>query len=210
MNYSHILWDFNGTLLDDVGTGITSVNTLLSARGLKTLDSVEEYHRVFGFPIIEYYRRLGFDFEKEPYEKIAHEWVALYLHHVKSAPLYDGVLEVLSFIRDRGIPQVILSATEKDMLEGQLSSLGIREYFDEVLGLDNIYAHSKVEVGRAWMEKNAPRRALLIGDSEHDFEVAKSIGAECVLIACGHQSRETLEKCGVKVLKNIKEISKIL
>ncbi len=210
MRYTHILWDFNGTLLDDVGTGIVSVNTLLSARGLKTLEGIEEYHKVFGFPIIEYYKRLGFDFDAEPYEKVAHEWVALYLHHVKDARLYDGVTDVLSEIKALGIPQLILSATEKDMLEEQLSSLGIRKYFCEVLGLDNIYAHSKVELGRKWMKRVCPERAVLIGDTEHDFEVAKAIGADCILVEGGHMPKETLKKCGVTVVKNIKEIVKIL
>ena len=210
MKYSHIIWDFNGTILDDVNTGIMSVNALLRDRGLKTLDSVDEYHKVFGFPIIDYYKRLGFDFEKEPYDKIAHEWVALYLENVKRANLYDGVREVIEEIHSRGIPQIILSATEKTMLESQLSSLGIRKYFDEVLGLDNIYAHSKIEIGREWMNAVSPQRALFIGDTEHDVETAKCIGAECVLVCGGHQSKEKLSGCGAKVLENILEIKKIL
>ncbi len=210
MKYSHIVWDFNGTILDDVRTGIISVNTLLSARGLNTIDSVEEYHRVFGFPIIEYYKRLGFDFDAEPYDKIAHEWVALYLENVKHAPLCPGVREILEEISSLGIPQMILSATEKDMLESQLSELVIRDYFSDVLGLDNIYAHSKVELGMAWMDKVKPRRALFIGDTEHDAKTAKSMGVECVLISGGHQSDEKLAECGVPVLKNLLEIKKFL
>ena len=70
MKYEHIIWDFNGTLLDDVWTGIVSVNKLLEDRGLPKIASVEDYRRVFRFPIIEYYRSLGFDFDKEPYEVI--------------------------------------------------------------------------------------------------------------------------------------------
>ena len=210
MKYSHIIWDFNGTILDDVWTGITSVNTLLSARGLKTLESVEEYHKVFGFPIIDYYKRLGFNFDSEPYDKIAHEWVALYLENVKHAPLCHGVREILEEISSRGIPQIILSATEKDMLEAQLSELGIRDYFSEVLGLDNIYAHSKIELGMAWMDRVKPERVLFIGDTEHDAKTAKNMGVECVLISGGHQSDEKLTECGVPVLKNLLEIKKIL
>lgn len=210
MKYTHILWDFNGTLLDDVGTGIVSINALLSSRGLRTLGGVEEYHEVFGFPIIDYYKRLGFDFDAEPYDKIAHEWVKLYLHHVKEAPLFEGALDVLDTIKESGVPQIILSATEKEMLEGQLSSLGIRGYFSEVLGLDNVYAHGKIDIGKEWMERTRPERALLIGDTEHDFEVARAIGAECVLVACGHRPRKALESCGTTVVGNIKEIVKIL
>lgn len=210
MKYTHILWDFNGTILNDVNAGIASNNVMLALRSLPTIESVEEYRRIFGFPIIDYYRRLGFDLDVEPYDKIAHEWLKLYLEQAKTAELFDGITDVLKEIKRRGIEQIILSATEKSMLEKQLFFLGIRGYFSEVLGLEDIYAHSKVELGRTWMKKTHPGRSLLIGDTEHDFEVAKSIGAECVLVAGGHQLKETLESCGAVVLDNIKEIVKIL
>ena len=79
MKYTDIIWDFNGTILDDVDAGIVSVNKLLSDRGLPTIESKEEYRKVFRFPIIEYYRALGFDFEREPYEVLAPLWVSEYL-----------------------------------------------------------------------------------------------------------------------------------
>ena len=53
-NYDYVIWDFNGTLLDDVQTGIRSVNKLLLDRGLKQIDGVEHYRRIFRFPIIDY------------------------------------------------------------------------------------------------------------------------------------------------------------
>lgn len=210
MKYTHIIWDFNGTILDDVDAGIKSINALLSARSLPTIKSADGYRAVFGFPIINYYRRLGFDFDAEPYEIVAHEWVAHYLEEVKNANLIRGVTEVLEEIKKRGIEQIILSATEKSMLEKQLEQLGIRDYFSEVLGLDNIYAHSKEELGRSWIKRTHPARAILIGDTEHDFDVAKSIGVECILVAGGHQTKEKLKSCGVTVLDDIREIAKIL
>ena len=54
MKYSHVLWDFNGTLLDDVGIGMDSINALLRPRKIPTLDSREAYRKVFRFPIEEY------------------------------------------------------------------------------------------------------------------------------------------------------------
>ena len=73
--YDYCIWDFNGTLLDDVGAGISSVNTLLSERNLPVIPSVDYYRGIFRFPIIEYYKSLGFDFDSEPYEELAPKWV---------------------------------------------------------------------------------------------------------------------------------------
>ena len=65
--HTHLIWDFNGTILQDMDLGIRCTNTMLAERGLPVIPSVEAYREIFGFPIDEYYRRLGFDFEKEDY-----------------------------------------------------------------------------------------------------------------------------------------------
>ena len=201
--YDYILWDFNGTILDDVQTGIDSVNFLLSCRGLPEIPSKEAYRQVFGFPIRDYYGRLGFDFSCEPYETVAVVWVDQYLERVKWAPLCPGVLRALDFFRKRGIKQSILSATKLEMLEGQLSDLGIRDYFEEVMGLDNIYATSKEALALSWKGRNPDASAVMVGDTVHDFEVAQAMGIDCVLIAGGHQPTETLKRCGCLVLPDL-------
>jgi phosphoglycolate phosphatase len=206
MTYSHILWDFNGTILNDVETGIQSANVLLSRRNMKTMDSVESYHDVFCFPIITYYTHLGLDLEKEPFEDLAVEWMEQYLHFSKDAALFDGVTEVLSAIKARQLPQIMVSATEKNMLIGQLTELGVIAYFDEILGLDNIHAHSKIDIAKEWAKRVQPQKAVVIGDTAHDFEVSQAIGADCILIANGHQSKETLKKLNCTVVEDIREV----
>ena len=203
MKYDCCIWDFNGTLLDDVMTGIDSVNTLLCERGLTQIEGVEHYRRIFRFPIIEYYRSLGFDFEREPYEELAPKWVALYLENVKKAGLYYDVVQTLEKLRAEGIPQFVLSATELDMLEGQLESLGIRSYFEEVMGLDNIHAGSKLSLARLWRERHPDARAVLIGDTDHDAQTACELGADCVLVCRGHQSKEHLLSTGAVVVDDL-------
>ena len=208
--YDHVIWDFNGTLLDDVETGIRSVNTLLVERGLATVDSVEHYRRVFRFPIIDYYRSLGFDFDKEPYEVLAPKWVELYLENVKTAALYGDVIQTLEFIRSQGISQTVLSATELSMLKGQLSSLGIDGYFEEVLGLDNIHAGSKLNLAYDWRQKHSKERVLFIGDTDHDAVTASALEADCVLVCRGHQSKEHLLTTGAMVTDDLCMIQNML
>lgn len=195
MEPSVIVWDFNGTLLDDVDAGIRSVNTMLEKRGLPVIASREDYYRVFGFPIRDYYARLGFDFEKEPYEILAIEWVDLYMENVKTSLLRDGVAEVLDHFADKGIKQIVLSMTEIGMLRKQIDDLGIGGYFSELCGLDNIHAVSKLELAAEWKKRNPDARPLLIGDTTHDAETARIIGAGCVLVAGGHQSFQKIAEC---------------
>lgn len=207
VKFSHIIWDFNGTLLDDVDVGIKSVNMLLEKRGLPLIDSVERYHALFGFPVIDYYRRLGFDFEAESYASLAVEWVENYRLLSEGCSARAGVVEALGFFKRYGAKQEVLSASESGLLSGQLQKLGILGDFEGVYGSDNIYAHGKEDIARRWRLEVKPRRALFIGDTVQDFAAALSAGAECALVCGGHQSRAALEGCGCPVFDSFAELT---
>ena len=206
MKYTHIIWDFNGTLFADVDAGIESVNTMLRERSLPEIESVDAYREIFRFPVIDYYRDLGFDFDAEPFDVLAPIWIDLYNKNSADAPLQEGSIEALEAFREMGVSQLLLSATEINMLKGQLETLGITEYFDAIMGLDNIHAHSKKAIALDWMEKNPSARPLFIGDSLHDAEVASAVGGDCALVANGHQSSQRLKESGFPVFSSLPDL----
>lgn len=209
MKYTHIIWDFNGTILDDVLPCLDVVNTLLTRRGLDTVDC-DRYKRVFGFPIIDYYKAVGFDFSVEAYETLADEWAELYRSATEDSTLCEGVQETLKHFDSLGIKQIILSATDLKMLKEQLAALDITDYFAETLALDNLLAFSKVELGKEWIKREKPQKALFIGDTLHDYETACAMGVDCVLIAKGHQCKERLATAGVPVFDSVLDLIKIV
>jgi phosphoglycolate phosphatase len=206
--YSHVIWDWNGTLLNDAEWCVSVINTMLGKRGLKTFANIHEYHGVFSFPVIEYYRKIGFDFEREPFADLAVEYIDAY--YKGNFDLHINAENVLRQIQNKGINQIILSASEINNLHSQITPFGIAQYFDEILGISDIYAGSKTEIALDFMRAAGIKRALLIGDTEHDFETAQVLGTDCVLIASGHQSRERLLTLGVPVLNEISEIMELL
>lgn len=206
MKYTHLIWDFNGTIFNDVGAGIDAVNRMLIERELSPIPSLERYREIFDFPIEDYYRGLGFDFEREPYEVLAPIWVELYDRNAQSSGLCDGVCETMQRVSEFGVTQIVLSACEMGMLTSYLERLGVSGYLSEVIGLDNIHARSKIAEGLAWRERNSDAKALMIGDTTHDYETARALGADCVLFAGGHQSRKKLERCGCPVVDRIDEV----
>lgn len=208
MKYSHIIWDFNGTILNDVQTGIDAVNVLLERYGKKKIDSLEEYRSAFGFPVIDYYEKIGL--ERENFPKYAPEWVAEYNLREPDAKMFDGVHELLCYLKNIGYKQILLSATQKEMLLGQLARLGITDLFDEIIGQDGIEAHGKVGAAIEWLQRTRPQNALFIGDSLHDFEVAEAMGTKCVLVSWGHQSKERLLKTTAVVLDSVEELKKTI
>ena len=199
MKYDYIIWDFNGTLLNDVGICVDCLNTLLKSHGMSE-KTEEEYKKIFTFPIKEYYRRAGFD-----YDTLAHEWTDYYRSRA-DLELFDGAEQTLKTLANRGLKQIIISASEKNTLFEQTKVLGIDGYFSEMLGLDNIHARSKEATAKDWRKRHPKAKAIFIGDTTHDKDVADAIGADCLLIPNGHQTREILKKTGATVCEDIKDI----
>ena len=205
MKYTTVLWDFNGTIVDDVQLGIRAVNRMLIKRALPPIPDTGAYHRVFRFPVREYYRLLGFDFDKEPYEDLAVEWVQNYTAEEHTLTVQDGFFTVWQHLRDAGVQQIILSSSESAMLHRQMEILGLTGKFDRVLGMDDIYAGGKVEMAKRCVGDTGGR-ALLIGDTSHDADTARAIGADCILYTGGHGSAASLAACGVATVGRLKEV----
>ncbi len=207
--YKNIIWDWNGTLLDDVEWAMKVENSMLAERNMRTMASREAYQDIFCFPIIKYYSRLGYDFASQSYETLAEIYTERFNAGIKEgARLTEGASEVISRLKTSGIKQIILSASQKDLLQKQVSCFDIKEYFDEILGISDIYAESKIDLARDYISRTGARDIVLIGDTVHDFEVARAIGAQCLLVARGHQSYKQLCVCGVTVLNDITEVMK--
>jgi len=205
--YKHIIWDWNGTIFNDVELCVELINELLEQRGLKTV-TLDKYRNVFTIPVRNYYAELGFDFSKESFEVVGRQWMDEYERRKFECTLHDSVVDVIEKINNLGIGQSILSAYTQHMLEEMVQHFGLTKYFSHLVGLDNIYAASKLHLGKDLMKRlgNGKGETLLIGDTEHDYEVAVEIGVDCVLVANGHQSIEKLEKTGALVIENLHEL----
>lgn len=208
----YIVWDWNGTLLNDVDLCVESINYLLAKERLPILPDKDAYQRVFKFPIIDYYKDAGFDFEKRPFPQLADDYMQYYQPRSLSCPLHEGVHDTLKTCASLGYTQVLLSASKMDLLLEQLEGYPITPYFEEILALDNIHAYSKAALAKNFAKRiaNEKESILFLGDSVHDYEVASGAGAECVLIANGHEHKEKLEQTGCRVLNTIQEFKELL
>lgn len=191
--YRNIVWDWNGTLLDDLGVGVNTLNRMLEKRGLPVL-TVNAYKEVFGFPVVDFYRKIGFDLGKEGLHELSVDFVTIYDEFAAGVELNGGVREVLAGIQRQGKKQYILSALKEDILQQMVGDFRISGYFEKVCGSDNIYAAGKIDRGKHMVESYelCPQETLMVGDTVHDAEVAEALGFDCILYAGGHNSRNRL------------------
>lgn len=92
--YKNIIWDWNGTILNDLDICVDIANDMLKNHGNIQL-TTEEYQSVFGFPITDYYNRIGIDLEVESMEVLTKKFITSYMTKVKSCQLHENINSVL-------------------------------------------------------------------------------------------------------------------
>jgi phosphoglycolate phosphatase len=205
--FRHVIWDWNGTLLDDAWLCREIMNGQLKRRGHATI-SRERYEEVFDFPVEGYYRKVGFRWDQETFTEAGTEFIVEYEKRKRECRLQIGAKDLLEKIERAGLSQAVLSAYSHNPLEEFLKHFGVRGYFRTIAGSRDHYAAGKVEHGlKMLQELHVPaKEAVLVGDTTHDAEVAKAMGVACILIPCGHNSRDRLVRCGVKVVEGLGEL----
>ena len=201
MKYKHIIWDWNGTLIDDAWLCVEIMNNILQKRSLDLI-TLDDYRKHFTFPVRDYYVKLGFDFSVEPFEVCGMEFIHDFKKRKFDASLYAEVESVLNKLSKAGISHSILSAQNQAILNETVEHYHLQSRFEGVNGLDDHYANSKINIGKSWIEalNFNSEEVVMVGDTVHDFEVANAMGTDCILIANGHNSRERLEDTGTLVL----------
>jgi len=205
--YRHFIWDWNGTLLNDAWLCVDIINSMLEERGIERV-TAERYAQIFGFPLKEYCRKLGFNLERESYEELSDRFMEIYEQRRLECRLQDGARELLSEVREKEIEQSLLSAYKQDTLRELVDFFRLGEYFQAVVGVDNHYGNGKIERGRqriAEMEHSG-EDILLIGDTLHDLEVAEAMGVDCALVPSGHQHIDRLREGGGRVVESLSEV----
>ena len=209
--WDHIVWDWNGTLLEDRHTCVAVLNEMLAEQGLAPI-SEERYREVFDFPVIEFYRQLGFPTDQEVFERISHRFIRRYAERAVDCQLQPGAWALLQRLREDQLGQSVLSAAQQDSLERAVEEHGLADCFEHVVGAPDFFAHGKEEAGRAWIGARTfdPGRVVLVGDTLHDHRVAEAMGTDCILLAHGHHSRERLERTGRPVLEGFAALAELL
>lgn len=204
LKYTHVIWDWNGTLLDDIHASLASVNDMLAMRGRAPIN-IDFYKECICVPIKGFYDKT-FDMEQEDYSAIIKQYNEGYLYHLRDCGLTRGALEALEHFKGEGVKQIIVSSSNNDQLLKNAEKYGVKDYFDAILGAGDYFAGSKIERAAQYLQKNGAEKVLVIGDLFHDAEMAKELGADCVLLTSGHEHPDRLKAAGVPLINDLFEV----
>ncbi len=206
-NFTHVIWDWNGTLLDDAYMSFQVFREMITERKLPEC-SFDRFQRIYGHPIIHMYEKAGFDFAVESFDLVAQQWHDGYESRTCEIALHSDTITILDEFAGTGITQAVLSALPHDILLRSLQHHGLDIYFAHVLGLDDLSAHSKVDNGRLLLQTLGidPADVILIGDSSHDAETASALGIDCLLVSRGLEHRDRLFQLGLPVFDDFESL----
>ncbi len=205
--YRHAVWDWNGTLLDDTWLCCESLNLLLREDGHPPVDPVR-YRRIFQFPVIKVYQAIGFTPDEASFRAMSVRFMAAYEARKHECRLHDGALALFDALTRRGLTHSVLSAYERSLLDATLRHYGLHGRLLRACGGEDIHAGGKEARARRHLDglHVRPEDVIYVGDTAHDAEAAAAMGADCVLVAHGHQHRERLEGLGVRVVDGFGEL----
>ncbi|MCK5130499.1 MAG: HAD family hydrolase [Clostridiales bacterium] len=211
MKYKHVIWDWNGTLVDDVALGHELLNHIQRKNRIEE-SSISEYRRIFTFPITEFYARAGLRTNKETFHEMATIFIERYVASARHLRLYPDTKKVLQTLIDNQISNSILTASLESIAIEQMQMYTIQECFTHLTGKQDFYASGKSELIRAHLLKTDcnPNEMVFVGDTLHDAEIAQKIGCDSILVNHGHQDLMYVAKGEMNIASNLKDVANII
>lgn len=207
----HIIWDWNGTLINDAWLFVEIMNGELLDRNLPLI-TISDYRKFFMFPVKKYYEKLGFNFEKESFTEVGYNFIQKFKKRKFEAELFPETIQLLKLANQKDIKQSIVSAQENNLLNETVQHYKIDKCFQSIAGIKHYYADNKIEIAKNVRKQiNSPNKnIIIIGDTSHDFDVAQALGVECVLFSGGHYSKERLQKNNCLIIDKHSDLKKYI
>ena len=200
----NIIFDWSGTLSNDLIPVYTAIMSVFRKLGLRTL-SLEEYKKEFTLPYMHFYHKFKKDIDKEEVDKLFSKEI----NSVEEPKPFSDAKEILEFLKQKNIQIVVFSSVPQEKLEKEIRDYGFQKFFVDINGS----VHDKVETITQIMEKNGfeANETAYVGDMIHDVDAGKKAKVITIAVSWGYQLKEKLSKESPNFLiDDLKELKKLI
>jgi len=193
LRYTLIVFDWDGTLIDSPSTIVECIQQASRDLGIGVPDRERASH-VIGLGLHDSLRHAVPDLPRERYLEFAERYRRHFTAREDAMALFPGVPRLLARLRQRGHRLAVATGKTRRGLERAFAVSGLGPHFacsrcaDETSPkpdpkmLHELIAELSVE----------PRRALMVGDTSHDLEMARSAGIDALAVTYGAHPEQAL------------------
>lgn len=201
----NLIFDWSGTLADDLPSVLATTNRVLEHFG-KGQMTLEEFRTSFRLPFTEFYDEV---LPEVPLEELQQAYLAHFPAEPDAVPLLDHARELLEYAAATGRRMVLLSSAPRQHVETQARSLGVWDFFEHACcGVIDKREVIKGLLAELRMEAD---QTAFVGDMRHDIEAGHAAGVLTIATATGYESVATLLTARPDVLvPNLSRLPRLL
>ncbi|MFQ5555832.1 MAG: HAD family hydrolase [Acidimicrobiia bacterium] len=207
----HVIWDWNGTLFNDLGVVVDAVNVTLAELGAAPI-TAEGYRDHYTRPVRIFYERLlGRIVSDDDWRFLDERFHDAYRERMDGAGLAEGTAEALADVAARGATQSVLSMWWHEELVAAVNPLGVAEHMVLVEGNRTRAGEPKARLLASHLESLrarhdlTPAAVVMIGDTVDDAIACDANAVRCVLVDSGSHHRAELAATGRPVASTLGE-----
>jgi phosphoglycolate phosphatase len=184
--YELVIFDWDGTLMDSTAVIARSLQAACREVGC-AVPTEEEALYVIGLNMADTFQRVVPDLDEAGRVRLAERYRHHFLADEDQAPLFGGVREMLSDLRARGRRLAVATGKARRGLDRVLDATGLRAEFEATRCADEGFAKPHPEMLLMLLDTTGvdPARALMVGDTTHDLELAANAGVDAVAVTYG-------------------------
>ena len=188
-----LVFDWDGTLMDSAAAIVGALQSACADLGFP-VPSEERARYVIGLGLNDAMRHVLPGVDPCNYTNVVERYRVHYLQRDANTALFPGAAELVSALREAGFLLAIATGKGRRGLERVLDSTGLKGLFHASRCADEGHSKPDPRMLEALFEELGVnhRRALMIGDTTHDMEMARAAGVARVAVAYGAHSRQSL------------------
>ncbi|MEW6305561.1 MAG: HAD family hydrolase [Verrucomicrobiota bacterium] len=181
-----IIFDWSGTLVDDLPAALQATNHVLRQAGVEEL-TLDRFRAEFSLPFIGFYQRFVPHVSMAQVEEWFHARFREVQHQVEELP---HAREFLEFCHARGVRSFLLSTLPHEHFTAQTKRNGFDRYLERpYLGVWD----KRARITEVLRENSLnPAETLFVGDMQHDIETARHGGVFSCAVLTGFNKLEQL------------------
>jgi phosphoglycolate phosphatase len=193
MSYDLVIFDWDGTLMDSTAVIAASLQSACRDVGLPE-PTREDALFVIGLNLADTFARVAPGLDAEGQRALAERYRHHFLAREAEMPLFAGASEMIRQLHGDGRRLAVATGKARRGLDRALEQTGLKAFFEATRCADEGFAkpHPGMLLALLDMTGVEPRRALMVGDTTHDLELAANAGVDALAVSYGAHHHQLL------------------